>query len=86
MWIFGSGTETGLMWYQFDNGLEPNGAVDDLTARLLGFLPSLKEGDTAPAADTATPTTVKPKDNTAQGAENAKPEQASDDPVEGISD
>ncbi|MCE8522759.1 peptidoglycan-binding protein [Ruegeria pomeroyi] len=46
--IFGSATETGLMWYQYNNGLEPSGFVDDATARALGFLPPLPEVEAAP--------------------------------------
>ena len=44
--IFGNGTETAVMWYQYDNGLEPTGIVDVQTAELLGF-----EVPTNPAAE-----------------------------------
>ena len=37
--VFGSGTETALMWFQYDNGTEATGAVDVETAALLGYGP-----------------------------------------------
>lgn len=44
--VYGSGTETAVMWYQYDNGLESTGVVDVQTAELLGF-----EVPTNPAAN-----------------------------------
>lgn len=35
--VFGSSTETALMWYQYDNGLDATGIVDADTAALMGF-------------------------------------------------
>lgn len=35
--VFGNATETAVMWYQYDSGLEPTGIVDVQTAELLGF-------------------------------------------------
>lgn len=64
--VFGSATETAVMWYQYDNGLEPTGVVDVQTAELLGFdvpgtpgtdgdvaVPATTEADPAPTADPA---------------------------------
>jgi peptidoglycan hydrolase-like protein with peptidoglycan-binding domain len=35
--VFGSGTETAVMWLQYDNGIESSGIVDPPTAVLLGY-------------------------------------------------
>ena len=35
--VFGSGTETAVEWYQYDNDIEPTGVVDAGTAEKLGF-------------------------------------------------
>ena len=35
--VFGSGTSTALMWFQYDNGLDATGIVDVETAALLGY-------------------------------------------------
>jgi putative peptidoglycan binding protein len=35
--VFGSGTETALQWYQYDNQLDPTGVVDQATADKLGI-------------------------------------------------
>ena len=35
--VFGSGTETALQWFQYDNELEPTGVVDEETAKKLGI-------------------------------------------------
>ena len=35
--VYGSGTMAAVEWYQYDNGLEVTGIVDEATANLLGF-------------------------------------------------
>ncbi len=53
--IFGSATETALMWYQYDNDLEPNGIVDEATALVMGFLTESEvELTETPSDDAAT--------------------------------
>ena len=46
--VFGSGTETALMWFQYDNGMDATGFVDPATAVALGF-----ESPVDPAVETA---------------------------------
>ena len=46
--VFGSGTETALLWLQYDYGLEQTGTVDRPTAELLGFLPPSEPPEEAP--------------------------------------
>lgn len=48
--ICGSSTETALMWFQYDNELEPTGIVDVETAVLLGY--ESPQGAGASATDT----------------------------------
>jgi peptidoglycan hydrolase-like protein with peptidoglycan-binding domain len=54
--VFGTGTETALMWFQYDNGMDATGFVDPATAVALGFespadLPPAAEPQTAPATE-----------------------------------
>jgi Putative peptidoglycan binding domain len=35
--VFGSATETALMWFQYDNGMQTTGVVDPATAVALGY-------------------------------------------------
>lgn len=49
--VFGSSTEAALQWFQYDNGLEPTGAVDADTAKLLGFESPVDPGESPEKAD-----------------------------------
>ncbi|MEP2533696.1 peptidoglycan-binding domain-containing protein [Shimia sp.] len=52
--VFGTGTETAILWLQYDNELEQTGYVDRDTAKLLGFdVPEIE--DDRPPADGAAP-------------------------------
>jgi peptidoglycan hydrolase-like protein with peptidoglycan-binding domain len=51
--VFGSGTETALMWFQYDNGLDATGFVDPATAIALGF-----ESPASPPSDPTLPAAV----------------------------
>ncbi|TCL08103.1 putative peptidoglycan binding protein [Shimia isoporae] len=62
--VFGTATETAVLWLQYDYELEQTGEIDDPTARLLGILPpeegaeveaSVEEGAEADAAGDETP-------------------------------
>ncbi|AZV78058.1 peptidoglycan-binding protein [Parasedimentitalea marina] len=49
--VFGSGTETAVMWLQYDNGIESTGVIDPPTAQLLGYdVPGAQAPATPPAA------------------------------------
>ena len=61
--VFGTGTETALMWYQYDNGMDATGFVDPATAVALGF-----ESPANPATATepqGTPQATPPTESTA---------------------
>ena len=52
--VFGNGTETAVMWLQYDNGLESTGAIDPPTAVLLGYdVPGAAPPPAQPAPDAA---------------------------------
>jgi peptidoglycan hydrolase-like protein with peptidoglycan-binding domain len=52
--VFGSGTETALMWFQYDLGLEVSGVVDVASASALGYpVPPGSEPAAAPVGEPA---------------------------------
>ncbi|NIZ63006.1 hypothetical protein DL239_18740 [Sedimentitalea sp. CY04] len=78
--VFGSGTESAVMWLQYDNGLESTGLVDPATANLLGYdVPGAAEPTTPPAQE-APPTD--PAANS-EAAESTDPASPSDVEVDG---
>ena len=75
--VFGSGTESAVMWLQYDNGLEASGLVDPATANLLGYdVPGAAEPVTPPAQET-------PPVDPAANSEITDPAPASDVEVDG---
>ncbi|MEO0990453.1 MAG: peptidoglycan-binding domain-containing protein [Pseudomonadota bacterium] len=84
--IFGSGTETALLWFQYDNGLEQSGAVDNPTAVALGFLPpptpapepAPPDPDPDPTAAPTAPTSEEPESQ----EESAVPDPATTEATE----
>lgn len=69
--VFGSDTETAILWFQYDNGLEQTGYVDRDTAELLGF-------DVPPAAPSAEGDAATEPSSAEEGSEAAPSEATSD--------
>lgn len=54
--VFGGGTETAVMWLQYDNKLDSSGVIDPPTAQLLGYdVPGAADPAAAPATQEAPP-------------------------------
>lgn len=70
--VFGTATETAVLWLQYDYELEQTGEIDDPTARLLGILPPEEGTEAATEAEA---------EGGAEGA--AAEEAASEDESEG---
>ncbi|MGR3678511.1 MAG: peptidoglycan-binding protein [Paracoccaceae bacterium] len=43
--VYGTGTESAVMWLQYDNGLDATGVIDEKTAELLGYGDGPSKGD-----------------------------------------
>ena len=77
--VFGSGTETAVMWLQYDNGLDATGVIDVATAKLLGYeAPAVPGAPAVPASD--------PGAASQQLAPEPEPEPASDRAADTASD
>ncbi|WIY25189.1 peptidoglycan-binding domain-containing protein [Parasedimentitalea psychrophila] len=83
--VFGSGTESAVMWLQYDNGLDSSGVIDPPTATLLGYdVPGAAEPVAAPAQQAA-PTDPAPAAE-ADGSVTEQPEVAAPADPEPASD
>lgn len=78
--IFGSGTETALQWFQYDNGLDTTGVVDATTAAALGYsspaAPAEVLSATPKAAETAAPIETMQESPAADGEQTSTIPQA----------
>ncbi len=78
--VFGTGTETALMWFQYDLGIEPVGYVDVATAEALGYdVPEAMKATQAAPPTTAADTEDPPADP-APAAATTEPVPADVDP------
>ncbi|SFL30271.1 Putative peptidoglycan binding domain-containing protein [Shimia haliotis] len=71
--VFGTATETALLWLQYDYELEQTGMVDEPTARLLGILPPDPEAEEGAAEEATTEPTE------AASAEDEPEQEAADE-------
>jgi len=71
--VYGSGTESALMWFQYDNGLDSSGVVDVETAKLLGYEAPAIPGAPPAAEEAAAPATAAPADQAPAEATATEP-------------
>ncbi|MEM8630156.1 MAG: peptidoglycan-binding domain-containing protein [Pseudomonadota bacterium] len=77
--VYGTGTETAVLWLQYDNDLEQSGIIDRPTAELLGFLPP---SDPPPEATGEAETEATDTEQTETEATEASEATESDDASE----
>ncbi|WP_171021681.1 peptidoglycan-binding domain-containing protein [Parasedimentitalea maritima] len=92
--VFGGGTETAVMWLQYDNGLESTGLIDPPTAQLLGYdvpgsaesaAPPVEQGLSETSPNDAEEPSAAPEtqpDSTTPGDQDAVPTDGESPPVE----